>query len=333
MAVKLTEAEEAEIKNKAYQKLKTMTQEEISKEAKGNRVISIVLSVGTFLIGVILGIVTIDDSIGGGVFCIVVGTVIASFGISTVFQKNEKIVLDSLISKFRTEMIQVKKGLIKNPIFNLGEFSETELKTGFQISKNIILTNQGYFSNNDVRSAGRILLDEKKRQIIFQKGVTYTKAFGFADIIKYEIYEDEQNVVQGRVGSALVGGLFFGVEGAIIGASGKREINKRVNILKLIVYVNDLDCPKVEFAYINSAILKNSIEYVEMIKNLQDVSGYLEYIMNNVSYNTEKEAEGNTVQVQEISKKEQLEELKALLSDGLITEEDFEQKKKQILGL
>ena len=31
--------------------------------------------------------------------------------------------------------------------------------------------------------------------------------------------------------------------------------------------------------------------------------------------------------------KEQLQELKEMLDDGLITQEDFEQKKKQILGL
>ena len=33
------------------------------------------------------------------------------------------------------------------------------------------------------------------------------------------------------------------------------------------------------------------------------------------------------------SQKEQLQELKEMLDDGLITQEDFEQKKKQILGL
>lgn len=33
------------------------------------------------------------------------------------------------------------------------------------------------------------------------------------------------------------------------------------------------------------------------------------------------------------SNKEQLQELKEMLDDGLITQEDFEQKKKQILGL
>ncbi len=31
--------------------------------------------------------------------------------------------------------------------------------------------------------------------------------------------------------------------------------------------------------------------------------------------------------------KEQLQELKEMLDDGLITQEDFDQKKKQILGL
>ena len=41
----------------------------------------------------------------------------------------------------------------------------------------------------------------------------------------------------------------------------------------------------------------------------------------------------NTKQEETKSKKEQLEELKSMLDEGLITQEDYDKKKNQILGL
>ena len=60
-------------------------------------------------------------------------------------------------------------------------------------------------------------------------------------------------------------------------------------------------------------------------------------MINNVFFieRTEENSDNtiSPIPKKEFSKKEQLEELKELLSDGLITQEDFELKKKQILGL
>lgn len=337
MAIKLTEAEERAIKSKAQEKVNSMTADEVSKKAKSQRITTIISSIAIFLIGAIIGIpAIIDDNIVGGSFWIAIGTFIFFTKISTVSNKDEKIVFDSFFAQFKQELIKEKNG--GNNIFNSG-FSKTNLEENFSVSKMVKLGSISLSPNQkDNQTVGKILIDDEHQKVIFENNNYYTKAFKFSEIIKYDIYENDQTVVQGRSGSALVGGLFFGVSGAVVGASKKRDVNEQVNILKIIIYVNDLECPKIEFTYVGSGSLsKTSQKYIQTIKNIQEISSYLEYIINNASFieNADKNNDNtiSSTSQKEVSKKEQLEELKVLLSDGLITEEDFEQKKKQILDL
>ena len=86
--------------------------------------------------------------------------------------------------------------------------------------------------------------------------------------------------------------------------------------------------------YVNTVDLdKNSWTYKNMKNNIQTVCSMLECMLN------EKTLEQSSAGKQEekisvnASSKEQLQELKEMLDDGLITQEDYEQKKKQIIGL
>ena len=70
-----------------------------------------------------------------------------------------------------------------------------------------------------------------------------------------------------------------------------------------------------------------------MKENLQSVCSMLEFMLNEktLEQSSTVKQEEKTSEIK--SPKEQLQELKEMLDDGLITQEDFEQKKKQILGL
>lgn len=140
--------------------------------------------------------------------------------------------------------------------------------------------------------------------------------------------------MQGRAGSALIGGAFFGLGGLIVGSSMSRNINEKCSQLKLIIRLNDFDCPQIVINYVNNAILdKSDSLYINIKENLQSVCSMLEYMLNEktLEQSSVVKQEGKTVAIK--SNKEQLQELKEMLYDGLITQEDFEQKKKQILGL
>ena len=180
----------------------------------------------------------------------------------------------------------------------------------------------------------KLLIDNQNKKFIYQKGKIYSKSYKFSDLINYEVYENGKSQVQGRVGAALVGGAFFGIGGLIVGSSMHRNINDKCNELKLIMHINDFECPEIVITFVNNVYWdKESWTYKNMKKNIQTVCSTLEYIMNQKTLEQSIQTQNEENVINKKSNKEQLQELKEMLDDGLITEEDFERKKKQILGL
>ena len=186
----------------------------------------------------------------------------------------------------------------------------------------------------------KLLIDNKHQLFAFiQTHDSPTKLYSYRDLIRYEIYEDGTKYVEGRAGSALVGGFFFGLGGAIVGSARSRNVKSISNNLKLILYINDFDSPQLQFIYNTRALNKASDTYKSKVENLHSVCSILEYMLNQ---KTLEESAKVAVAIPiatpiqstiDFSAKEQLQELKTMLNEGLITKEDFDKKKKQILGL
>ena len=121
----------------------------------------------------------------------------------------------------------------------------------------------------------------------------------------------------------------FGVAGAIVGSSGRRDIQKKNRSIILNIYLNKIDCPVIT---INFPIIKNSdslsnVAYETVLRNAQEIKGILHYIQQqNENINNTK----NTFESRNdiTSKIKQLYELK---EQNLITEEEFNNKKKSLL--
>lgn len=80
------------------------------------------------------------------------------------------------------------------------------------------------------------------------------KRINYSDILKVELKEDEIpiNVTSrtSQIGGAIVGGALAGGTGAIIGGLSGKQIQKRtVSSIKLIVTVDDLNRPFLEFIF------------------------------------------------------------------------------------
>ena len=142
-------------------------------------------------------------------------------------------------------------------------------------------------------------------------------------------------MVKGRAGSALIGGAFFGLTRLIVGSSMSREIEEKCNQLKLMIRLNDLDRPQIVITYVdNVAWDKTGFTYRVMKENLQQVCSALEYMMNAKTLEQAAAKKPVTQIIKEDrSLKEQMQELKEMLDSGLITPEEYEQKKKQLLNL
>jgi hypothetical protein len=204
---------------------------------------------------------------------------------------------------------------------------QTVVGDDFVVSKTVPILASGW-------ATIKLIVDNEHKQFIYLSGKNQSKKYKFSDIINYEIYENGHSKVKGRAGSALIGGAFFGLGGLIVGSSMSRNINEKCNQLKLIIRLNDFNCPQIVITYVDNVDWdKNGWTYRNMKENLQSVCSMLEFMLNEKTLeqsSTVKQVEKTSEQK---SQKEQLQELKEMLDDGLITQEDFEQKKKQILGL
>ncbi len=172
------------------------------------------------------------------------------------------------------------------------------------------------------------MIDYKNKKWLLMTKANPGRIYDFSKILSYEIYEDGNSVVKGSTGKALLGGAFFGVTGAIIGSSGRRKTDNKCTSLKLLIKINELDNPLLALEVVKSETSKDSIIYKDYIKKLQEICGCIEFIINNKEIEIPQK---ETQQEQIKTKREQLLELKELLQEGLISEEDFNKKKEDIL--
>lgn len=197
----------------------------------------------------------------------------------------------------------------------------------FVLSKIIMIFGKG-------RTPKKLLIDSKNKKFIYQEKATFSKTYSFSDIINYEVYENGRREVEGTAGSALIGGAFFGFGGMIVGSNVSRSINELCSQLELIIRINDSANTQFNITFINGGNINKSTNiYKDARKSLHAVCSELEFLLNARRLEDAAMSLAGGSSKAPASSKEKLKELKEMLDDGLITQEDYEQKKKQILGL
>lgn len=125
---------------------------------------------------------------------------------------------------------------------------------------------------------------------------------------------------KGRMGQTLVGAAVAGPVGALVGASGKRK-SKVDTTSKTTTTENGSEGT----IYLRN-VSDSSIKEVKVFLVSSEAEN-LERFIANVNYETQE------VEVPELDSMAELTRLKEMLDMELITQEDFDSKKKQILGL
>ncbi|MCV3762684.1 SHOCT domain-containing protein [Companilactobacillus farciminis] len=139
---------------------------------------------------------------------------------------------------------------------------------------------------------------------------------------RYESY----TTTNGRTGRTLLGGALLGIPGAIAGSAGKRRsktttFEKSADILLTIINLSNNE--------------KHVIKAIGETKDANLLKTVFLYPKELVHNNTSKTSDENQSKKQqnESLDSDNLRKLKELFDDGIITKEEFEEKKKQILGL
>lgn len=175
-----------------------------------------------------------------------------------------------------------------------------------------------------------LYIDETRKLWAIPKGFFTSKiyeVYEYSDILSYEIVEDGNSISKGGVGRAIMGGILFGGVGAIVGGVTGHKSKATCTRLEVIIKLNSMSKPLEKITLISTETRKDSLLYSAAIKRAQEIAAILEVMCNG---NNKIDVQPS---VQQISGADEILKYKSLLDQGIITEEEFEAKKKQILNL
>lgn len=158
------------------------------------------------------------------------------------------------------------------------------------------------------------------------------KTYDFSAIADFELVQNGVSTVsKGRLTGALVGGLVAGQVGAIIGSNTSKKQITTVNSMLVRITLINADLRIIEIPLYSGANLDTSgIAY----NNYKSVAENILSLLQAITVSCEREtATATTEQRATISSADEIRKFKQLLDDGIITESEFEEKKKQLLNL
>ena len=196
--------------------------------------------------------------------------------------------------------------------------------------------------DNDRTSCSYLEIDEPRRLFnlpyvvgrFLAKNEAHERIHPFENLVDFQLIDDGTEIIDGNsiVGAAL-GALTFGGAGGIIG-SGLRDkkVTKECNKLEIKVVLNDISTPVEYINLIDFPVERSEPLFDSMYTNAQECLSLLAIILKQNQEQAKKQipasAADNTDAIVE-----QIRKYKSLLDDGIITQDEFNAKKKQLLGL
>lgn len=168
--------------------------------------------------------------------------------------------------------------------------------------------------------------------------------FDYSEIVDFKIIENGNVKLEGNsLIKAAIGGVVFGGAGAIVGAlHGSKKTIEKCTELSIKIVLKNMSCPNLYIKFIgsNSGIPfgcnKESLNYDNALKALEECASILTLIIRE---NRDPSFRASTLKAHPIKKTDSkrdkigkaMQELVALKRAGLITEEEFKEKKSQII--
>lgn len=175
-------------------------------------------------------------------------------------------------------------------------------------------------------------LDTYHKLIKLKKGLLNTVVIPVTDITNYDVFEDGETVTSGHgVSRAIVGSVFSPI-GALVGAAtGKKHSKKTIDSITLTV--TTAKNGNYKFALLDHKKTKlTSKLYLTAKEELTETEGVLKKALE-LANQIISGASGQAEQTSSNDMEEKLRSLKGLLDDGIITQDEFDAKKKQLLGI
>lgn len=188
------------------------------------------------------------------------------------------------------------------------------------------------FKENKAQKIGRYYFDTKQQKIF--KDATLLdkdyKTYDFSDIISYTpIEEGHSKTKKHGITRAVVGGALAGGAGAVVGAvTGGKNFDYVDKLGVVITFKNN---ENIRLMLLNSETKKGGFVANTYYKEFHNICGILDGVINqNTIIQTQQLSDSSA---NKISSADEIAKFKKLLDNGTITQEEFDAKKKQLLGL
>ena len=151
--------------------------------------------------------------------------------------------------------------------------------------------------------------------------------------VDFDINEVTVSTVSSNAGKVLAGGLLAGGLGAMMGAAGGRNVvsNNYVSSMAIKIFLNDFDKPSIVVPLWKGANLDRKSKYFK--NRINDAEPFYDLLMYIVRKNQVDAQEEASQAKNTVNPYDEIKQLKELLDMGAITQEDYDTKKKQLLGI
>lgn len=253
----------------------------------------------------------------------------------------------SNIKAIETDLENISDDKKENNFMKKIEFETAEKEIKGLISSKEIEYNPLYREKN-TPNAHKIILDHTNKYLYYiildkrekKESIKYHK-IPYSEIIQAAVIIDEviisKSSLASKIGGTVAGGILGGGIGAVVGGTNtKKSSSKEINEVELRIIVNDLQNPSISLRINESPIKKP--EKIKNIRNLADewkttidliIKEENEKIDNTTKTKNRKTVNNNTSRHGD--KIQMLKDLSELKTSGAITEEDFNQLKKDVL--
>lgn len=153
--------------------------------------------------------------------------------------------------------------------------------------------------------------------------------FRYDEIRDYDLLENDVSVESGGLGRAIAGDVIAGPVGGLLGSlTAKRKTRKSIDMMALQVSTTNFCFPSIMISYLTNETKTKSTRYTNALSQARNTIACLNLIFSQCD-----NSESQQTQQSNSDPYEELKKAKELLDMGIISQEEFEIKKKQLLEL
>ena len=259
-----------------------------------------------------------------------------------LFKKETCPVCGQLVKGMFNEKIKDKKTLCADCSRKISmEVSMLPFQTAEDIKEHLIYRDenlklyQTFSVTKELKCGSEYLREDAKMRKWYFTGYQdpeNPEIYDYNEIIDYELTEDGVQIAKGGLGSAVAGGMMFGGVGAIVGSNvGSKKINTIVEDISLRVSLKNKYRQEITIRFLPYGIKdvkRGSSLYKTYKYAATSAVSFFDNMCSKVNVSSVSSDQSRNVSIAD-----EILKFKSLLDADIITPEEFEAKKKELLNL